>query len=212
MKKCSECGQEKPLSEFNKNRNSKDGHQDRCRECFSRYNKARYWADPAKFRKSVAEYRKANLENVFETRMAMCEKNPSRKNANEALSLAVELGYVEKPDRCKGCGKSASEVRVEAHHHDYSKPLDVIWVCTKCHRQLDAARRINEGKAPYGIGRGVVMLVNGKPACRFDTISDAARSVGVSSSNLKTHLCGRSKTCAGFEWRYEEDALNVSQD
>ena len=202
-KKCSECGQEKPLGEFNKNRNNKDGYQGRCRECFSRYNKARYWSDPSRFKKSVAEYRKANLENVFETRMAMCERNPCEKNAREAVNIAVELGYIDKPDHCMGCGRKASETRISGHHYDYSKPLEVIWVCARCHRPLDAARRINEGKAPYGRARSVVMLVGGKSACRFDTIAEAARAVGVKPQTLTSHLTGKSKTCAGFEWRYE---------
>jgi len=34
-------------------------------------------------------------------------------------------------------------VTLEAHHDDYSKPLDIQWMCTSCHKRhhakLDAA-------------------------------------------------------------------------
>ena len=33
MKKCSKCGRELPISEFYRNRTTKDGYTDRCKEC-----------------------------------------------------------------------------------------------------------------------------------------------------------------------------------
>ncbi len=29
----------------------------------------------------------------------------------------------------------ATNAKVHAHHHDYSKPLDVEWLCKDCHWQ-----------------------------------------------------------------------------
>lgn len=149
-KKCSGCGLELPLTEFNKKRNNKDGLQDKCRKCFSEYNKARYASNKEKFKKDVREYRENNLESVFKTRLKMCEKNPNHKNANEAVSLALQVGAIRNPGICYGCGCDSSEHRIEAHHHDYSKPLDIIWLCTPCHRRMDAQRREREGLKPYG--------------------------------------------------------------
>lgn len=202
-KVCSECGQEKPLSEFNKRRSNPDGLQNRCRDCFSRYNKARYCADPQRFKDGVRKYREENLENVFATRMEMCETNPCEKNAREAVNLAVKLGYIERPDHCFGCGKRDSESRVTAHHHDYTKPLEIIWVCSTCHRQLDANRREREGLSRFGKGRAVEMLVDGRAVCTFDSIADAAKAVGRGASSISQCLSGVSKTCAGFKWRYK---------
>jgi len=32
---------------------------------------------------------------------------------------------------CKVCG----EVKTQAHHEDYSKPLEVVWLCAACHKK-----------------------------------------------------------------------------
>ena len=148
-KKCSECGRVLPISEFNKNRNSKDGLQDRCRECFSRYNKRRYASNPEKFKKDVKSYKEANPRKVLETRMKTCAKSPTQKNAYRVVDAALKSGDLIRPSFCSACGCSDAEHRIEAHHYDYSKPLDVIWLCTPCHARVDALRRVHDGKRPY---------------------------------------------------------------
>ena len=149
-KKCAECGRDLPLSEYNKAKKNKDGLQDRCRECFSRYNKARYAANKEKFKADIYAYKAANPEKVLETRVKTCAKNPTHVNASRAIEAALRAGAITNPGVCYGCGCDTSEHRIEAHHHDYTKPLDVIWLCTPCHRRMDAQRRTREGKKPYG--------------------------------------------------------------
>lgn len=39
-------------------------------------------------------------------------------------------------------------IKVEAHHEDYLKPLDVVWVCKKHHAELDKIRRCREKELP----------------------------------------------------------------
>ena len=60
--------------------------------------------------------------------------NPANKHkdaARGAVFSAVESGRLVPADRCEKCG-SASEI--EAHHPDYDRPLEVKWLCVKCHR------------------------------------------------------------------------------
>lgn len=54
--------------------------------------------------------------------------------AKEALYRAVKRGDIIKPNYCTECFALYSETRmVHGHHEDYSKPLEVIWLCSRCH-------------------------------------------------------------------------------
>lgn len=140
-KVCSVCGQEKPLSEFNKNKNRADGLQEKCRACFSEYNRRRYLSNPEKFKKAAKARRDFDPRADFETRVKACKKNPTKKNAYMAVDAAVRAGVIERPDHCTGCGCPDTEHRIEAHHASYERPLEVVWLCTPCHRRLDQQRR-----------------------------------------------------------------------
>jgi hypothetical protein len=49
--------------------------------------------------------------------------------ARVKIRQLVRRGKVT-PDPCARCG---SADRIEAHHEDYTKPLDVVWLCQSCH-------------------------------------------------------------------------------
>jgi twinkle protein len=68
-----------------------------------------------------------------------------RKRARRAVQSALERGELVKPEACEGCGAPGP---VEAHHEDYSKPLDVRWLCPGCH---GAADRTLTGRVPAGV-------------------------------------------------------------
>jgi twinkle protein len=59
---------------------------------------------------------------------------PIRRRARRAVQSAVEHGELLKPETCERCGGKED---VEAHHEDYSKPLQVQWYCSKCHDRAD---------------------------------------------------------------------------
>lgn len=54
-----------------------------------------------------------------------------RQRAWLDVQSAVNSGDLVRPETCERCGK---EGPVVAHHSDYSKPLDVRWLCHKCHK------------------------------------------------------------------------------
>ena len=57
-------------------------------------------------------------------------KNPQKKSAQLQVQNSIRDGRLLRMP-CTLCGNPKSE----GHHEDYSKPLDVIWLCRKHHRE-----------------------------------------------------------------------------
>lgn len=55
------------------------------------------------------------------------------ESARWAVNNAIRIGKMIKPHGCKRCGKSTRSRLLHAHHPDYSKQLDVVWMCAQCH-------------------------------------------------------------------------------
>ena len=75
----------------------------------------------------------------------------SRERAYNAVAAAKRKGDL-KPEPCSACGAKA-----EAHHNDYDKPLEVVWLCRKHHRLIDSSKfvrktntREHKSKTPGG--------------------------------------------------------------
>jgi len=58
-------------------------------------------------------------------------KHLKKKNARASLWRAIRKGTITKQP-CRDCG---SLEKVNGHHFDYNKPLDVIWLCPFHHRE-----------------------------------------------------------------------------
>jgi hypothetical protein len=70
----------------------------------------------------------------------MTEATQQEKDrAKRIVRAAIDDGSLVRPTTCQKCGEIPAPYRdgrspIQAHHHDYSKPLDVEWLCIKCHR------------------------------------------------------------------------------
>ena len=65
--------------------------------------------------------------------------------ANDLVERALEKGIITRPDVCDECG-NGGEFRdgrtvIQSHHSDYNKPLDVEWLCQKCHHEKHKTER-----------------------------------------------------------------------
>lgn len=135
FKPCRNCGEPKELSAFYKHKQMHDGHLNVCRECVCKTVRERREADP-KVREYDREraklpHRKAKSREIVKRYR---EENPDRYVANTAVGNALRDGRLKR-GVCYFCGQADG---VHAHHTDYSKPLDVTWLCVKCHRRLHA--------------------------------------------------------------------------
>lgn len=61
--------------------------------------------------------------------------------AYREVRTAIAKGMLCRPETCSQCGRIDSRAAdgrtlIHAHHRDYCKPLDVEWLCSKCHRAV----------------------------------------------------------------------------
>ena len=145
MKKtCTKCKKEKELSAFYRDSRTKDGLRCWCKACVRKYNQSK--VGKMVKRKSAAKYRLTPKGKEVRKKYQQSEISketqrkydikrrkdfPEKKKARDAATYAVKTGRLIK-EPCP-CG----ELKVEGHHEDYSKPLEVDWLCTKCHRKLE---------------------------------------------------------------------------
>lgn len=136
-KACSTCGVEKSLDQFQVRRASKDGLTASCKSCLRARDAARYPKEAERRAARHAEYVKTPSGRDARSRAVRVwqERHPLRRAAHIALGNAVRDGRV-KPLPCFVCGKES-----EAHHPDYSRPLDVVWLCPAHHKQAHALAR-----------------------------------------------------------------------
>ena len=53
--------------------------------------------------------------------------------ARDALTAAIRHGILIRPARCSRCNQPHR--KIHGHHEDYSKPLDIEWLCATCHNR-----------------------------------------------------------------------------
>lgn len=104
--------------------------------------RARYARDRDKRLAAMAEYRTTEQGRAALARAnaLWIKHNPEKRSAQNAASNAVRDGRLEKPWKCERAGDDCRG-RIESHHDDYSKPLEVRWLCKAHHIEADVQRR-----------------------------------------------------------------------
>lgn len=120
VKTCFKCGAEKPLTEFYVHPQMGDGRLNKCKACTRKDVRDNYQAN-------VDRYRAYDRKRGY--RPAAPEKTLARRMVRDAI---MQGRLVRQP--CE-IGTDCSG-RIEAHHDDYSKPLDVRWLCKKHHGEV----------------------------------------------------------------------------
>jgi hypothetical protein len=150
MKKCNGCGAEKPLSEYYKHPSTPDGFASKCKECakaivkaaraknaehYKEFDKARAMRTDRVAARAAYQKTKEGKEALKRARAAYVSKAPERRAAHVAVGNAVRDGRLIPWPVCAipGCCS-----KPEAHHPDYDRPLDVVWLCPAHHKQAHA--------------------------------------------------------------------------
>lgn len=159
MKKCTCCKEKKPLVDFPFNKENKDGRGSYCRKCkvakqkiwrgtesgklWHRINykkNGRKFYEKDRIRNRIRE--KSEKRKAWKKMWAKSEKGKAsidrkrkspfgvkRENCYRITHKAIRRGELKRLP-CEKCGEKA-----QAHHPDYNKPLDVMWLCAEHHRE-----------------------------------------------------------------------------
>jgi len=150
MKTCFKCLTAKPLEAFYKHSRMADGRLNKCMEC-TKTDVARHRQENLervraydRLRGSVPhrvaarkEYAKtpAYAQSHSASARRWAAKHPERRKASHIVSNAIRDGKLIPWPVCaipECCDKP------QAHHPDYSRPLDVVWLCDYHHKQAHA--------------------------------------------------------------------------
>lgn len=144
-KRCFKCQQVKPLTDFYHHPRMADGHLNKCKLC-TRVDSLIQRAKKDEHRLAY-ERQRAGTEIRRELRrrvtVAYRRKYPERTAAYNAVARAIRSGKMVRPERCQGCDQPAE---LKAHHEDYRRPLDVIWLCARCHLHHHHVRNVVTGE------------------------------------------------------------------
>lgn len=153
-KVCFKCKEHLPLDAFYKHKRMADGHLNKCKACsrkdsiFNREANLEYYREYDRNRANLPhrvlqrkEYALTdNARAISKTsKKKWIDLNEDKRGAHVVVNNALRDGRIEKPKNCEVCGKS--DCRLEAHHEDYSKTLDVVWLCVSCHAKLHKDKR-----------------------------------------------------------------------
>lgn len=138
VKRCKTCDQIKPADAFSFERFSHLGRKASCKRCLAAKARAARRNDPERARRAARRYSERHAEREKRDRDRRRRASLEKYAARERVRRAVQAGRLVRPDRCEGCELS---VPVQAHHDDYSKPLEVRWLCPACHVAIHVRER-----------------------------------------------------------------------
>jgi len=132
-KSCRSCKKRKKIAAFYRHAKMRDGFLNKCKECKKADTKRHYRATFSERQK----YERARLQRP-ERRAAKYryeqrhrQRYPERERARRFVAKAIMTGKLKRK-HCELCGAKHD---VQAHHADYSKPLEVRWLCRTCHNK-----------------------------------------------------------------------------
>lgn len=133
-KKCFKCKQTKDISLFYAHPKMADKHFGKCKLCTKRDVKNRY-NDPEGYLK-VIRYELKRKSTLHRKQKTLLYQRKSRIVNKHKWKIWNLINYLKQTGKLKSqpCVKCGN-IKTEAHHPDYRKPLYVIWLCRKHHRE-----------------------------------------------------------------------------
>jgi hypothetical protein len=147
MKVCKECKIKKPLTDYYVHKETSDGYLNKCKECVKqRVHKHRInntiTINEYDKKRNILPHRVEARKNYTKTESGKIARKqallnykhnyPLKYAAHVITTNAIRDGNLIKKTSCSKCN---STCKIEGHHNDYTKPLDVTWLCELCHKE-----------------------------------------------------------------------------
>ena len=143
--RCGKCKEFKSNGYFYRNIKSKNGLRNTCKECIAKYAVEYGKSHKNAIRLRLLKWRENNPDKARELSRKNFERRrekqciytrlrrklfPEQKKAVNAINNMIRAGKIKRK-KCIYCDKIG-----EGHHPDYTKPLEVIWMCSSHHKRF----------------------------------------------------------------------------
>jgi hypothetical protein len=139
QKECFKCQKTKPLDEFYLHPQMADGRLGKCKTC-TKLDAGKRLIERRQYVREYDQWRQRLPSRRLKKQEYHKRHNrryPEKAKARELAGNAVRDGRLAKKP-CEVCGDPIAQ----KHHSDYSKPLEVQWLCFKHHREMAHGQRI----------------------------------------------------------------------
>ena len=107
-----------------------NGHLGKCIECCRKDSRRNGKTEKSKEREKKRNSTESRKSHINKTSKKWRIKYPEKYKAHIKVNNALRDRKIFKPNACEECSR---DLKLHAHHEDYSKPLDVKWLCVECH-------------------------------------------------------------------------------
>jgi len=165
---CNKCQTEKDINLFYRRKDTRTGRTTKCKECcratmreYHQKNKEKrnaekkiWYQNNREFaNKQVMRWRKNNPHKVREYNMKNSnyykykatwhQRHPEAWYCWKEYKRALKDGVVKRGDGCAICNQVCY---TEAYHKDFSKPMDILWLCKRCYCHIAKELYVNREK------------------------------------------------------------------
>lgn len=112
---CKECKREYARKHMNEINNSCSEIREKNKASCRKY----YYNNKIREVKKVRDYYRASPEKMY---------------AHDLVKINIRNGNLQRADSCECC--SRVDLQIYAHHPDYKKPNEIIWLCRSCHKKV----------------------------------------------------------------------------
>lgn len=136
--RCKVCGRAQArawsLANSERHRARTKNWQKRNPERQAAYNKRWREENPERRAEHDKLYRERHRDSIGAKNKRWRKQRPVQDHAWRTVDTAIRRGKLSKPPNCEDCGSKVEDPRnLHAHHDDYSRPLEVEWLCRGCH-------------------------------------------------------------------------------